>query len=97
MKIENLKQLQKLIALCRKTGVEAIEIDGIKMNIGPAPKATRKQTPVEYDIPEASIKIPQYNPVVKEVVADVIKTDGLTDEELLFYSASGQMTEEHNQ
>lgn len=89
MVINNLKDLKALVQLCRKEGIDAFEIGDIKFNLGAKPKRERKHTPIEFDIPEASVKIPQYNPIVKQVVADVIKTDDLTQEELLFYSATG--------
>jgi len=35
MKIENQKELESLLKLCRRQGVRSIEIDGIKMLIEP--------------------------------------------------------------
>lgn len=35
MKIENQKELEALLKLCRRQGVRSIEIDGIKMLIEP--------------------------------------------------------------
>lgn len=96
MKIDNLKELSKLIQLCRKTGVDAIEIDGIKLALGQAPKrATRPQGDAQA-FPEASLQIPAFNGSpeatsdVKAYVQEVIKTDELSDEDLLFYSATGE-------
>lgn len=78
MKIDNLKQLQQLIKLCRQTGIEAIEVDGIKMNLGPTPviyKAEKKQ------LPETTI-------APGGITEDIqIPTNGLTEEQLLYYSA----------
>lgn len=82
--VKDIKDLKALIKLCRSTGVEAIEVDGCKMNLGPtpviykadkAPKATK--TAVQDDsfsqqgLPEAHIV-----------------TDELTYEQKLFYSTS---------
>jgi hypothetical protein len=90
MKIDNIKQLQKVIQLCRKLGVDALEIDNVKFNLGAAPKRQRR---IEEEVfsPEANIRIPQYNPIVTddtEGTADIIKTDELTQEQLLMWSAT---------
>lgn len=37
MKIENLKELHALVKLCRKAGINAIEVDGVKLSLGDAP------------------------------------------------------------
>lgn len=41
MVVDNLKELQKLIKACRALGVDKIEIDGIKLELGALP-STRK-------------------------------------------------------
>lgn len=98
MKVENLKDLQKVIQLCRKNGVSAIELDGIKMNIEPMPIKSKTLTDIANDFPEASIKVPAYNGATgmavggtygqnAKAVADKIATDELTEEQLMFYSA----------
>lgn len=85
MKIENLKELQKVIQLCRRQGVSVIKIDGIEMVLSEAAKPGRK---VDFarDFPEASIPVPQYNGPV-QAIADKIATDELTPDQLMFYSA----------
>jgi len=40
MKIETIKDMSALLDLCRKKGVESIEVDGLKITLGSAP--TRK-------------------------------------------------------
>lgn len=94
MTISSLKDLQKLIALCRKTGVDAIEVDNIKMNLGPDPiKKTRnmKEYKEKY-FPSTTITHDGVNENTKIDIPDVVETpDELTDEQLMFYSAgSGQ-------
>jgi hypothetical protein len=37
MKVETLQQLSKLIALCRKQGVDKISVDGITVELGAPP------------------------------------------------------------
>lgn len=86
MVINGVKDLAKVIALCRKEGVTAIKIDGIELSLGPLPtkqtrtaaKATLTQTIVPGGIDE-SIQIPA----------------ALTDEQLLFWSAQSTETPEH--
>lgn len=38
MQVQSLKELRKLIQLCRATGVASIEVDGMKITLGDAPK-----------------------------------------------------------
>jgi len=38
MKIETKKDLESVIKLCRKMGVNTIEVDGIKLSLGDAPQ-----------------------------------------------------------
>lgn len=85
MKIENLKDLKKLIDLCQKNGVEAIEVDGVKMNLRPVhkPAATRKSRKV--------VERPMTTDGTEDL-SDVIETDELTPEQMLFWSA-GQAPE----
>lgn len=86
MKIENIKQLQALIKLCRTTGVEAIEVDGIKMNLGAAPTVIYKQHKTSTKSAEEIIETIAPGGITEEVK---IPTNGLTEEQLLFYSAQG--------
>lgn len=84
MKIENLKDLKALIKLCRLTGVEAIEIDGIKMNLGTEPTVIYKGAS------GSATKAPDFmSPTVAHTPgeADKIVTTELTDEQMLFWSA----------
>lgn len=83
MTIKDLKDLKKLIQLCRQTGVEAIEVDNVKMNLGPANyKPTTRKT--------ASTKNIEQTYAPGGITADtVIPTSTLTDEELLMWSVEG--------
>jgi len=87
MNISNFKDLEKLIKLCRKTGVEIIEVDGIKMQLSHLPvmdKSTHKsRNPVIVDesaFDPGHITVPQ-------MPIDSIDTDELTDEQKLFGSS----------
>lgn len=79
MKVNDIKDLKKLIDLCRRTGVEAIEVDGVKMNLGSAPtviyKDNKKTTDQTVYTPGGITEDTQ------------IPTDVMTDEQMLFWSA----------
>lgn len=100
MVIKDLKKLQKLVQLCRKEGIEAFELGEMRFTLGAKPRVQRKSVDIANDFPEANIKIPQYNPVVSDkvqaIVEDVIKTDELTEEDLLFYSSRDEMIREQS-
>lgn len=98
MEIKDLKALEELVKLCRKVGIDAFELGPMKFNLGAEPKAKprRRPTLVSNDFPEASIKVPQYNPLIKPmsdamiITDNSIKTDELTPEQLLFYSSNSE-------
>lgn len=87
MKVENLKDLKALIALCQKSGVAAITIDGIQMNfIAPQAKA-RASPPMNLDMPpEYSAQITVDEPYSDK---DLAASGDLNEEQRLFYSAQG--------
>lgn len=90
MTITSTKDLEKIIILCQKHGVTAIELDGIKLNLGPKPTGKRRYKQVPMDLsPEANLKVPQFTPMAK-TIADQIDTDELSDEQLMFYSARAE-------
>ena len=78
MKIETIKDLDKLMQLCRKRGISAIEVDNIKFNLGVEPVAQKQP---QYS-PQP--QMPTYSP--GGITPDT--TDGLTEDQLLFYSVS---------
>lgn len=90
MPYSNLKELKKLIQLCRNTGISSIKIEGLELTFGPAPIKRAKSDSIDLSaFPEANIKVPSYTPytaAVKEV-ADQIATDELSEEQLMFYSS----------
>jgi hypothetical protein len=47
MKLEKLKDLKDVIALCRKTGVKSIEIDGVKLELNEVAPNRKSRTTVE--------------------------------------------------
>lgn len=82
MKIENLKELQKLVKLCRKLGIENIEVDGVKLQLAELPKPLRRQG--------KSQSIPIGDNVGSLTETDKIDIPQLTDEQLLFWSVAAQ-------
>lgn len=98
MKVNDLKDLEKLIKLCRRLGVDAIEADNVKLNLGKLPQKS-KMRDIASDIPEANVQIPEFNGKIEETAVELvdangetIKTDSLTDEQLLFYSVTGEQS-----
>ena len=87
MQIDSLKELQKLIKACRSLGVEKIEIDGIKLELGALPiskKSAKVVEPVEdFELNGIGASTPIPRP-------EIIPTDELTEDQLLFYSAQPQ-------
>lgn len=72
--IQNLKDLEKLLKLLRKQGVEDFKMGDISLKLGDLPSETSRQVQEE---------IPSDNPFVNF-------PDGmLTPEQLVFYSAGG--------
>lgn len=47
MKIDSLKDLEKMIKLCQKNGVEAIEVDGVKISLKEPVVHTKKHGPMD--------------------------------------------------
>lgn len=55
MTITNIKELSKLIDLCRKKGIDSVEIDNIKLKLGPLDLKTKlKDGPDLMAAPEIS-------------------------------------------
>ncbi len=76
MQIKDVKDLQKVIELCRKEGVDKIKVDGIYIELGTAPiPTTKKQT-----TPQISVGI------TEDTKVDLPQE--LTPEQLLFYSVA---------
>lgn len=87
MKIDSLKDLKALLRLCRQEGVEAFELGDIKFNLSPN-LPVKAQT--RYKAEET---VTTFTPggITEEVQ---IPTTGLTQEQLLFYSSQGPMSDE---
>lgn len=92
MKVENLKDFNKLVKLCRQLGVDSIRVGDVECRLGPLPlkKVDRSLRTSPYSLP---LTDPLANAQIAnniEYVDDVIETDELTEEQKLFYSATGE-------
>lgn len=91
MVVNSLKELDKLIQLCRKRGIQSIKVDNIEMHLGEQkPKTTYKKDSLIKDWANNP-----YNPgeiTIPTSIPDTIETpDELTEEQLMFYSAQSQV------
>lgn len=74
----DIKELKKIIELCRKTGVTEFKIDNIEFKLGAEP----------YKAPQVTKAAQNVTYAPGGITADTrIQTDELTDEQLLYYSA----------
>lgn len=80
-----LKELKKLIALCRSQGVLSIKIDGVELHLGALPVAKAPSKPVE--LPNFD---PGHIPRFEYEQPAHIPTDMPEGDALLFYSAPEQ-------
>jgi hypothetical protein len=87
----DLKELKKLIRICREGGVEAIKTSEVELHLGPTPVINKVTKQVLSETAEEALKVPVYSPGAppdaKIAVDDT--WDSLTDEQKLFYSAQG--------
>lgn len=103
MKIESLKDLQKVIQLCRKLGVQSIKVDSIEFHLGDLPKTAQKlKTIPNIDQITKNISSPYTPGGINEetkIVAEIadIDTDDLSADQLLFYSARPESHEQGQQ
>lgn len=78
MTINSLKELEKLVRLCRKTGIQIIKVDGIELVLTEQPtKQSVKRT------------ISSTAPFGMDADTKIETPDDLSPEELLYYSAGG--------
>ena len=90
MTISNLKDLQKLIALCRRTGVQQIRVDGIELYIGEEPvkvsHSRQKKENVTNELHQVTLTP---GGVTEQTKIPAVASDweAMTDEQKLFWSA----------
>lgn len=79
----DLKELRKLIKLCRDSGVTHIRYNGVELSLGEPPIPHIK-------LPKENTESILTNIAPGGITADTrILTEELTEEQLLFYSAGG--------
>lgn len=81
MNLPDLKKLKDIINLCRKTGVQSIEIDGVKIVMGE--ERARNPSPSK-QAPGAASYLDQ---------ASVFESDSPSDEDLLLWSVPASVTD----
>lgn len=69
----DLKQLSKIIDLCRKKGVDSIEFDGIRVVLGHAPTPVKRKPRGIHAVPDSEVEI----------------EDQFSEEQTLFWSSGG--------
>lgn len=86
--VENLKDLTKLIALLRKSGVSSFKYEGMELILGPEPRKAAKAPSVTLDpgkVPKPMI----YEDKIGQIGTDPMSPATLEGDALLFYSAGG--------
>lgn len=90
MKIDTLKDLQKLMALCRKEGIESITIDNVTFKMGDRPEPIRKRLISETSfMPTTGQTVSPGGISENTKVDDKASWDSLSDEQKMFYSSAG--------
>lgn len=96
MQIKDFKDLEKVIKLARKTGVQSIKIDNVELHLGaePTKAITYKPAAITLESPDplAHARVPGYTPYVPVVATDIHSPDELTEEQLMFYSSDEQQS-----
>lgn len=92
MTVNSLKDLDKLITLCRKRGVQSIKVDGIEFHLGAEPRSAKRSAIMAEAFPDIPTITPYTPGGINESTEIVgidtnIVTDELTEEQLLYYSA----------
>lgn len=81
MKLDSIKDLEKVIKLCRRLGVNAIKVDGVEFQLSDTPVEKAKV------INKITTQPDSYSPGITEDMK--IAIDELTEEQLLMWSAEG--------
>lgn len=88
--LKDLKDLEKAIKICRKLGVNVIEIGNVKFELGqfPITPTMTKARKVDQTLPGMAAP----GGITEDVIIPTTtgyNPAGLTDDQLLFYSSSG--------
>ena len=89
MKLETIKDLEKVIRLCRKLGVDAIKVDGVEFALGREPVKAKAS---------ASYKTQNLGLMPNGITEDTkIEVEGYTEEQILMWSAQQGEVPENQQ
>lgn len=103
--MNDLKELNKFLKLCRRHNVESIKFDGVEVFLGAAPqpqaKQKRYQAPAGINDAFDPGKITVGSPALgsgtnNSSIPDIATPDELTEEQLLFYSSAPTATNQQN-
>lgn len=89
MQLESLKDLEKLVKLCRKLGVDKIEVDGVKVELGAPPEIVDSRKNRISNLQENQVFIP--GGIDQDTRIDM--PDELTEEQKMFWSSSDSQGE----
>jgi hypothetical protein len=83
----DIKQLEKLMRLCRKMGVTYAKVLDVELQFGSEPRKASKPVEIPQD-PLATVSVPKPNLYSTLEPDPPIQTDELTDEQKLFWSSA---------
>lgn len=83
MKIDSIKDLDKVLVLCRKRGVQSIKIDNVEFHLGDVP------SPVAPRALRTATQAPIYAPGGITADTRIDMPDELSPEQLLMWSTGG--------
>ena len=87
MTVSNLKDLEAVIKLMRKTGVEHMIVNGIEINLGPEPiKYKETKAAPKANVQDAIARIMNPGVAYAPTEDSQITTDDLTPEQILLWS-----------
>jgi hypothetical protein len=89
VKLESLKDLDKLLVLCNKRGVKTMKIDNLEFHL--EPDLVAPSVPTSKKQAKEAPEVQGFNDPGK-IIAD--GWDTLTEEQKLFYSAQGHLPQE---
>lgn len=88
------KDLKKLADTCRKAGISTFKGFGVEFTLGAVPHKARRESKAHLSTFEQEVLKSQQTPV--KAVSEPIKTDTLTEMDLLFWSAGNGQPEEES-
>jgi hypothetical protein len=95
LKIDSLKDLEKLAKLCRKVGINTIKVGEIEFHLGVEPYKAQKEDDSFVTDPLARASIPMPNIEYNDPEPDKIASpDELTEEQLMHYSSRPEAFED---